>query len=132
MDENISSEPPSAEGKKKSRHSIGGSGIKSLSPAGGDGGVGETPDIDVLLEQFVQLDYLLRDKIEEGENSSFAGEDGKVIAYAMGPRAAMEVGRKQVIFFCSNVLGEQPDPTMLAEVDEDEEMEEEVGEEEQE
>jgi hypothetical protein len=39
----------------------------------------------------------------------------------MGPRAAMEVGRKQVIYFCSNVLDEQPDPTMLAEVDEDEE-----------
>ena len=39
-----------------------------------------------------------------------------------GPRAAMEVGRKQVIYFCYNVQDEQPDPTMLAEVKEDEEM----------
>ncbi len=50
-----------------------------------------------------------------------ASKDGRVLAYAMGPRAAMENGRKQVIYFCSNVLDEQPDPTMLAEVDEDEE-----------
>ncbi len=124
VDENIPSEPPSTDGKKRSRMSSGG-GRKSLSPidAEGEGGVGQTPDIDILLERFVQLDYLLRDKIEEptGRESSLAGEDGKVTAYAMGPRAAMEVGRKQIIFFCSNVLDEQPDPTMLAEVDEDEE-----------
>jgi hypothetical protein len=37
------------------------------------------------------------------------------------------VGRKQVIYFCSNILDEQPDPTMLAEVDEDEANEEERG-----
>jgi hypothetical protein len=124
VDENIPSEPPSAEGRKKSR-----GGRKSLGPAdGADGGVGQTPDVDALLERFVQLDYLLRDRIEEPdgrEGSSAAGEDGKVVAYAMGPRAAMEVGRKQVIYFCSNVLDEQPDPTMLAEVEEDEEMEDE-------
>ena len=97
------------------------------------GGVGETPDIDTLLERFVQLDYLLKDKIEEpGEASNFAGEDGKVLAYAMGPRAAMEVGRKQIIHFCSDVLDEQPDPTMLAEVDEGEEDDDEEDEEEEE
>lgn len=134
VDENIPSEPPSVEGKKRSRHSSGGGGRMSLSPedASGGGGVGQTPDIDVLLEKFVARDYLLRDKIDEpsGEGSaSFAGEDGKVVAYAMGPRAAMEVGRKQIIYFCSNVLDEQPDPTMLAEVDEDmeEEGEEDEG-----
>jgi hypothetical protein len=116
VDENIPSEPPSAEGRKKSR------GRQSL--GGGDGaeggGVGETPDIDALLEKFVLQDYLLRDKIEEGDETAGKSEDGKVIAYAMGPRAAMEVGRRQVVFFCSNVLDEQPDPTMLAEIDEDE------------
>lgn len=114
VDENIPAEPPSAEGRKKSRNSR-----KSLSPD--DGGVGQTPDIDALLERFVQLDYLLRDKIEEpdGREGSTQAEDGKVTAYAMGPRAAMEVGRKQIIYFCSNVLDEQPDPTMLAEVDGD-------------
>jgi len=132
VDENIPSEPPSVEGKKRSRQSSSG-GRKSLSPGDiGPEGVGQTPDIDVLLERFVQMDYLLRDKIEEPDSreSSFAGEDGKVVAYAMGPRAAMEVGRKQIIYFCSNVLDEQPDPTMLAEVEEDEESEEEEEEEE--
>ena len=116
VDENIPAEPPSAEGRKKSRSSR-----KSLSPDDADGGVGQTPDIDALLERFVQLDYLLRDKIEEpdGREGSTQSEDGKVTAYAMGPRAAMEVGRKQIIYFCSNVLDEQPDPTMLAEVDGD-------------
>lgn len=132
VDENIPSEPPSTDGKKRSRMSTGGGGRKSLGnimDADGEGGVGQTPDIDVLLEKFVQLDYLLRDKIEEpdaaGRESSLAGEDGKVTAYAMGPRSAMEVGRKQIIYFCSNILDEQPDPTMLAEVDEDEENDDE-------
>mmetsp|Transcript_28588 Transcript_28588/g.48597 ORF Transcript_28588/g.48597 Transcript_28588/m.48597 type:complete len:368 (-) Transcript_28588:81-1184(-) len=128
VDENIPSEPPSAEGRKKSRTS-GGGGRHSLGGGGADGGVSETPDIDGLLEKFVSQDYLLRDKIEEGEESAGTSEDGKVIAYAMGPRAAMEVGRRQVVYFCSNVLDEQPDPTMLAEIDEDDESSEEEEEE---
>mmetsp|Transcript_11502 Transcript_11502/g.20685 ORF Transcript_11502/g.20685 Transcript_11502/m.20685 type:complete len:355 (-) Transcript_11502:835-1899(-) len=130
VDENIPSEPPSVEGKKRSRT---GGGRRSLDATGPEGGVGQTPDIDTLLERFVAVDYLLRDKIEETEagRESLAGEDGKVTAYAMGPRAAMEVGRKQIIYFCSNVLDEQPDPTMLKEVDEDEEEEEEDEEEEE-
>lgn len=127
VDENIPKEPPSVEGKKRSRQSAGG----RLSLDAGEG-AGQTPDIDVLLEKFVSMDYLLRDKIDEpeGQRGSSQSEDGKVTAYAMGPRAAMEVGRKQVIYFCSNVLDEQPDPTMLAEVDEDEEGEESESEEE--
>ena len=135
VDENIPSEPPSAEGRKKSRS---GGGRQSLGGGGGGegGGVSETPDIDALLEKFVSQDYLLRDKIEEGdETTAGSSEDGKVIAYAMGPRAAMEVGRRQVVYFCSNVLDEQPDPTMLAEIDEDEDgdsSEEEEAEEEME
>ena len=118
VDENIPSEPPSAEGRKKSRQV----GRKSLCP--GDG-AGLTPDIDALLDRFVQLDYLLQDKIDVPDGRE--GSEDKVTAYAMGPRAAMEVGRKQVIYFCSNILDEQPDPTMLAEVDEDEANEEERG-----
>lgn len=120
VDENIPSEPPSAEGRKKSRQG----GRKSLGD-GADGGVGQTPDIDALLERFVQLDYLLQDKIDMPDGRE--GSEEKVTAYAMGPRAAMEVGRKQVIYFCSNILDEQPDPTMLAEVDEDEVNDEERG-----
>ena len=115
VDENIPKEPPSSEGRRKHAR-------QSLSRAGEGGGVGETPDIDALLEKFVLQDYLLRDKIEAGEESGNNNNDGeKVIAYAMGPRAAMEVGRRQVVYFCSNVLDEQPDPTMLAEIDEDDE-----------
>ena len=47
-------------------------------------------------------------------------------------RAAIEVGRKQVIYFCASILDEQPDPTMLKEVDEDDEVEEEESDEERE
>ena len=49
----------------------------------------------------------------------------------MGPRAAMEIGRRQVVYFCSNVLDQEPDPTMLAEIDEDDESSEEEEEEEE-
>lgn len=130
VDENIPSEPPSAEGKKRSR---AGGRRRSLDP-GQEEGVGQTPDIDALLERFVALDYLLRDKIEEPEagRESLAGEDGHVVAYALGPRAAMEIGRKQIISFCSTVLDEQPDPTMLKEVEEDEEESEDEDDEEEE
>ena len=63
----------------------------------------------------------MRDKIEEtdGHEGSTQSEDGKVTAYAMGPRAVLEVGQRQIIYFCANVLDEEPDPTMLAEVDGD-------------
>ncbi len=30
-----------------------------------------------------------------------------VIAYAMGPQAALEIGRRQIVLFCSNILDEQ-------------------------
>jgi hypothetical protein len=131
VDENIPSEPPSAEGRRKSSSKGGGGGRQSLGGSEDGGGVSDTPDIDTLLEKFVAQDYLLRDKIDEGdEGTGNGGEDGKVIAYAMGPRAAMEIGRRQVVYFCSNVLDENPDPTMLAEIDEDDESSEEEEEEE--
>lgn len=133
VDENIPSDPPSAEGRKKSHRNSG--GLQSLGGGSDGGGVSETPDVDALLEKFVAQDFLLRDKIEEGDETAVAAaannDDGKVIAYAMGPRAAMEIGRRQVVYFCSNVLDEQPDPTMLAEIDEDDESSEEEEEEEQ-
>ena len=132
VDENIPGEPPSEDGRKKKS-----GGRLSLNPQDLMG-VGQTPDIDAMLDKFVHLDYLMKDKIEPHEGSgqeSQGGEDGKVIAYAMGPRASIEIGRKQIIYFCSSILDEQPDPTMLAEVDEDEEEdveEDEEGEEEEE
>jgi hypothetical protein len=60
--------------------------------------------------QFVAMDYLLKDK------EASAKGDGDITLYAMGPRAALEIGRRQVIYFCSEILGEQPDPSMLQEV----------------
>ena len=39
----------------------------------------------------------------------------------MGPRSAIEIGRRQIIYFCAEVLDEAPCPTMLKEVEEDEE-----------
>lgn len=127
VDENIPAEPPLAEGRKKAGS---GRGRPSLGP---DEGLAQTPDLDTLLEKFVNADWLLRDKIEEEGREG--GEDGKVIAYAMGPRAAMEIGRRQIVMFCSSILDEQPDPTMLQEIEEDEgvsEEEEEDAEEESE
>jgi MAGE family len=75
-----------------------------------------TPSVDVALERFVALDYLLKQKINmESYTQSSVTEDA-LVQYSMGPRAAMEVGRRQVIFFCAEILDEQPDPTMLLEI----------------
>lgn len=132
-DENIPSEPPSQEGRKK-----GAAGMSARGVLRSGGGVAATPDVDASLERFVRTDYLLRDKIEASEGGdagaeSQGDESGKIIAYAMGPRAAMEIGRRQIVMFCSNILDEQPDPTMLAEIDaEEEEAEEEQEAEEEE
>ena len=36
-----------------------------------------------------------------------------------GTACHMEIGRKQLVYFCANLLGEQePDPTMIVEIDE--------------
>jgi hypothetical protein len=59
------------------------------------------------------MDYLSKEK----EASAKGDED--VTLFAMGPRAALEVGRRQIIYFCSEILGEQPDPSMLQEVAEE-------------
>lgn len=59
------------------------------------------------------MDYLLKDR------EASATTDDDVTLFAMGPRAALEIGRRQVIYFCSEILGEQPDPSMLQEVADD-------------
>ncbi|KAL7511078.1 hypothetical protein ACHAXN_008525 [Cyclotella atomus] len=132
VDENLPCEPP-AERNKSRRDSSGGNGRVSL---GNVHVLSQTPDLDSLLEQFVQADYLLKDKIDESDITKNPTSDSekKVVAYAMGPRANMEIGRRQLVYFCANLLGEQePDPTMMMEIDEDEEEsgEEESGEEEE-
>jgi MAGE family len=111
IDENIPSEPPVL-GSKKSRHFNG---------PGGEGGVGMTPDADVLLEKFVRRDYLFKEKGNETLLSMSHNAEDWSSFYSMGPRAAMEIGRKQVIFFCAEILDEEPDPTMLKELENDDE-----------
>mmetsp|Transcript_6280 Transcript_6280/g.9245 ORF Transcript_6280/g.9245 Transcript_6280/m.9245 type:complete len:163 (+) Transcript_6280:1-489(+) len=74
---------------------------------------GTTPKLDVMLYNFCNLDYLWKVKDEE------ATEDRPDHLYTMGPRAALEVGRKQIVYFCSEILDEQPDPTMLQELEEE-------------
>lgn len=83
-------------------------------------------DFETLLDRFVAQDYLLREKDEQYDQED---RDGVQYVYMMGPRSALEIGRKQLVYFCAEVLDEQePDPTMLKEIDgfsEDEDEEEE-------
>jgi len=86
-------------------------------------------DVDDLLETFVRMDYLLKEKIEKGEDGRMFtdGTDDDVFVYAMGPRAALEIGRRQLVYFCAEILDEQPDPTMLSEIDDEKTEEVEEG-----
>jgi hypothetical protein len=111
IDENIANEPP-AQGTKRRMPS------QSSRFNGGDG-VAMTPDVDFLLDKFVGRDYLLKEKAtEERLAASQDAEEGSMF-YTMGPRAAMEIGRRQIIYFAAEVLDEEPDPTMLAELETD-------------
>jgi hypothetical protein len=100
VDENLPPEPPTTKGVS----------TQATSNA-------NTPQVDVALERFVALDYLLKQKIETDQHLTQASltEDSQ-FQYSMGPRAAMEIGRRQVIYFCAEILDEQPDPTMLLEI----------------
>ena len=80
---------------------------------------GMTEDVGAMLDKFVERDYLIKDKIKPDDDSSG-------VYYTMGPRAALEIGRKQIITFTAEILGEQPDPSMLAELEADDESEEET------
>ncbi|CAB9514314.1 expressed unknown protein [Seminavis robusta] len=137
LDPNLPAEPPSASAKKAGgrQHVLG------------DQDTLGTPNVDRLLEQFVKTDYLLREKLTEDNKlvaellshkdhssmmtqtqQSSNGEDVTLV-YAMGPRAALEIGRKQVLMFCAECMDiSDVDPTMMAEFEEDEEEAgEEVG-----
>jgi len=71
-------------------------------------------NVDSLLKQFVKKDYLSTRKDETNPNDM-----NPMTEYGLGPRAALEIGRPQVVHFCAEVLGQQPDPTMLAEFTQD-------------
>lgn len=79
---------------------------------------GLTPNADTLLEQCVYWDYFIKEKATEENCLQQNFEDGDML-YSMGPRSAMEIGRKQIIYFCASILGEDPDPSMLREVEDD-------------
>mmetsp|Transcript_16974 Transcript_16974/g.24941 ORF Transcript_16974/g.24941 Transcript_16974/m.24941 type:complete len:325 (-) Transcript_16974:292-1266(-) len=126
VDENIPAEPASAttitkSGKK--RESTSGSGRNSIgafaSPSAAQGASMKfTPNVDEALEKFSQMDYLAKKKLEL--DGSQTQQDDTIYLYAMGPRAYLEIGRKQVLYYCAQVLEQEPDESMLAELKEDE------------
>ncbi len=81
-------------------------------------GVSCTPNLDVMLENFVQWDYLIKEKATDDNFLSAPVDDGDFL-YSMGPRAALELGRRQIITFCAEILGEEPDPSMMKEIQDD-------------
>jgi hypothetical protein len=119
VDDSIPEEPP-AQGTARAKAST--QKISRFS----QGSTHLTPNVDAMLEQFVQWDYLIKDKATDDNFNSQTLEEGDLI-YTMGPRSAMEVGRKQVICFCAEILDEEPDPTMLKEVEEELEEEDDEG-----
>lgn len=76
-------------------------------PMAGSVPAGLSGPVHVLLDDFVARDYLMREKMHD---------DDAGFGYAMGPRAVMEVGREQLITFCAEMMDEEPDPVMLAEI----------------
>ena len=125
VDENIAAEPTVVKNKRESIGDLASPSANSRS------GVGLTPDVDSLLDKFVHMDYLMKKKADKTTNANGGTLEENAVLYAMGPRALLEIGRRQIIFFCAEVLDEQPDPTMLQELadeegdEEEEEMEEE-------
>ncbi|KAG7364678.1 MAGE family protein [Nitzschia inconspicua] len=77
-----------------------------------------TPNVDTLLDQCVHWDYFIKEKASDENFSSQVLEEGDMLI-SMGPRSAIEIGRSQIIHFCASILGEEPDPSMLREVQED-------------
>jgi hypothetical protein len=112
IDENIPSEPP-ASGSKKKRTGVTRSNKSTMTT---------TPNVDNLLQEFCDKDYLVKLKAVE-VIPDFHDSDAHV--YTMGPRAATEIGRKQLVYFCAEILDVEPDPSMLAEIEESNEEPEE-------
>ena len=53
------------------------------------------------------------------QNTTSNGNEEHTFVYSMGPRAAVEIGRKQVVMFCADVQNEHADETMLMEYEHD-------------
>lgn len=100
LDDNLPEDPPSVSERKVHTSQSNNTVVDGI-----------TPKVDLLMEKFVAMDYLLKLKVDDNP-----GTENTTI-YSMGPRAALEVGRRQIIYFCSEILGEMPDPTMLQELE---------------
>jgi hypothetical protein len=129
LDENIPEDPPSTGWGKKRPGGCGagrgGGGFASLPSSSqrisGTSVVSQTPDVDALLDKFVSREHLVRQKATDDHVANDANVDSESCYYAMGPRSALEVGRTQVVYFCAEILGTEPDPAMLKEIEEDDE-----------
>ncbi|GKY97502.1 hypothetical protein MPSEU_000708400 [Mayamaea pseudoterrestris] len=104
LDDNIPSEPLDPGSKKKRM-------VTQSSQANGGKGT-QSPDVDAALDLFEKRDYILKMKSSDINPKLDEGHH-----YAMGPRAMLEIGRKQVIYFCSEIMDEDVDPQMLKELD---------------
>jgi len=63
------------------------------------------------VDLFVKQHYLVKEKEEDG--------DASVGIVGLGPRAFVEVGRKQVVFFTHEAVDQAVDPSLLEELAED-------------
>jgi hypothetical protein len=111
QDENLPEEPSNRKSNQSASH------VGTVS--------NDTPNVDAMLDKFVHMDYLIKEKqdADAASQTQALTQAEETFIYAMGPRAAMEIGRRQIVYFCAEILGEEPDPTMLAEIDQDEEGE---------
>jgi hypothetical protein len=75
-------------------------------------------DVDFLLDKFVTRDYSSRKRPRKSASLHLRMLK-KVACSTPWDRAAMEIGRRQIIYFAAEVLDEDPDPTMLAEPEND-------------
>jgi MAGE family len=116
VDENIHAEPPVASGGATSKR------LPSSAATSG------TPDVDAVIEKCVNMDYLIKVKASVGGEAFLAmSQEVEETShfYAIGPRAALEIGRSQIVHFCASILDQEPDPNMLAEIEQAEQEEEE-------
>lgn len=78
-----------------------------------------------VVDTFVKQHYLIKEKDED------SGESVPVTVLSLGPRALLEVGRRQIVFFTHEAVGTTVDAALLEELAEDEKgnaTEEEEGE----
>ena len=87
---------------------------------------GLTTDIASLLSQFVADDYLVSKTVKSATNDVTS-----TLCYAVGPRSALELGRRQLVHLAAQLIDELPDQAMLNELDNEEAGEPEEDEEEE-